>query len=90
MGFLWMLLLVAYGQRDPNAFFLNQHIRDSFSADISDSMSLDDVFTWANTSLLSNLFGVYPGKKYTVHLGYFRNKRNEQGTCFYPQQCRKY
>ncbi|XP_047457946.1 polycystic kidney disease protein 1-like 2 [Mugil cephalus] len=61
MGFMWMLLLVAYGQRDPNAFFLNQHIRDSFSAEISDSMSLNDVFTWANTSLLSNLFGVYPG-----------------------------
>uniref|UniRef100_A0A8P4G0C2 Polycystic kidney disease protein 1-like 2 n=1 Tax=Dicentrarchus labrax TaxID=13489 RepID=A0A8P4G0C2_DICLA len=61
MGFLWMLLLVAHGQRDPNAFFLKQHIRNSFSGDISDSMSLGDVFTWAKTSLLSNLFGVYPG-----------------------------
>ncbi|XP_045910422.1 polycystic kidney disease protein 1-like 2 [Micropterus dolomieu] len=61
MGFLWMLLLVAYGRRDPNAFFLNQHIQDSFSREISDSMNLGDVFTWANTSLLNNLFGVYPG-----------------------------
>ncbi|XP_054471700.1 polycystic kidney disease protein 1-like 2 [Anoplopoma fimbria] len=61
MGFMWMLLLVAYGQRDPNAFFLNRHIRDSFCKEISDSMSLGDVFTWANTSLLSNLLGVYPG-----------------------------
>ncbi|GLD61521.1 polycystic kidney disease protein 1-like 2, partial [Lates japonicus] len=61
MGFMWMLLLVAYGQRDPNAFFLNQHIQTSFGNDILDSMSLGDVFTWANTSLLSNLFGVYPG-----------------------------
>ncbi|KAL7385772.1 hypothetical protein ABVT39_028164 [Epinephelus coioides] len=61
MGFMWMLLLVAYGQRDPSAFFLNQHIRNSFSRGISDSMSLGEVFTWANTSLLSNLFGVYPG-----------------------------
>ncbi|XP_078118997.1 polycystin-1-like protein 2 [Sander vitreus] len=61
MGFMWMLLLVAYGQRDPNAFFLKQHIQDSFSGGISDSMSLGDVFTWTNTSLLSNLFGVYPG-----------------------------
>ncbi|KAM7380789.1 hypothetical protein PAMP_004062 [Pampus punctatissimus] len=61
IGFMWMLLLAAYGQRDPNAFLLNQHIRSSFCADISDSMSLRDVFTWANTSLLSNLFGVYPG-----------------------------
>ncbi|XP_070832678.1 polycystin-1-like protein 2 [Chaetodon trifascialis] len=61
MGFMWMLLLVAYGQRDPNAFFLNRHIRNSFRRNITDSMSLGDVFTWANTSLLSNLFGVYPG-----------------------------
>ncbi|XP_038575816.1 polycystic kidney disease protein 1-like 2 [Micropterus salmoides] len=61
IGFLWMLLLVAYGRRDPNAFFLNQHIQDSFSREISDSMNLGDVFTWANTSLLNNLFGVYPG-----------------------------
>ncbi|XP_034417690.1 polycystic kidney disease protein 1-like 2 [Cyclopterus lumpus] len=57
MGFMWMLLLVAYGQRDPNAFLLNRHIRDSFVNKTSGSMSLRDVFTWANTSLLSNLFG---------------------------------
>uniref|UniRef100_A0A3P9A4W2 Polycystic kidney disease 1 like 2a n=1 Tax=Esox lucius TaxID=8010 RepID=A0A3P9A4W2_ESOLU len=61
MGFMWMLLLVAYGQRDPNAFFLTQHIRQSFSHGISESMTHRDVFTWANTSLLRNLFGVYPG-----------------------------
>lgn len=62
MGFMWMLLLVAYGQRDPNAYFLTQHIRQSFSKDISDSMSIQDVFNWANTTLLSNLFGEYPGQ----------------------------
>uniref|UniRef100_A0A8C8FW89 Polycystic kidney disease 1 like 2a n=1 Tax=Oncorhynchus tshawytscha TaxID=74940 RepID=A0A8C8FW89_ONCTS len=61
MGFMWMLLLVAYGQRDPNAYFLIQHIRQSFSQGISDSMSHGNVFTWANTSLLSNLFGECPG-----------------------------
>ncbi|XP_042266661.1 polycystic kidney disease protein 1-like 2 [Thunnus maccoyii] len=61
MGFMWMLLLVAYGQRDPNAYFLTQHIRQSFSKGISDSMSIQDVFNWANTTLLSNLFGDYPG-----------------------------
>lgn len=67
MGFMWMLLLVAYGQRDPNAYFLTQHIRQSFSRDISDSMSIQDVFTWANTTLLSNLFGEHPGQ-YVVKL----------------------
>ncbi|XP_041634961.1 polycystic kidney disease protein 1-like 2 [Cheilinus undulatus] len=61
MGFMWMLLLVAYGQRDPNAYFLTQHIRQSFSKGISDSMSIQDVFDWTNTTLLSSLFGEYPG-----------------------------
>lgn len=61
-GFMWMLLLVAYGEKDPNAFFLKRHIRDSFSQGTKDSMSPGDVFTWANTLLLKNLFGVYPGK----------------------------
>ncbi|XP_040894682.1 polycystic kidney disease protein 1-like 2 [Toxotes jaculatrix] len=61
MGFMWMLLLVAYGQRDPNAYFLTQHIRQSFSKGISDSMTIQDVFNWANTTLVSNLFGEHPG-----------------------------
>ncbi|XP_026072633.1 polycystic kidney disease protein 1-like 2 [Carassius auratus] len=56
LGFLWMLLLVAYGQRDENGFYLTQHIRQSFSKGISDSMDQSDVFTWANTVLLKNLF----------------------------------
>lgn len=76
---MWMLLLVAYGQRDPNAFFLNQHIRNSFSRGISDSMSLGEVFTWANTSLLSNLFGVYPGKY--IHLMQMRKKWSGPAVC---------
>ncbi|KAK5861396.1 hypothetical protein PBY51_022796 [Eleginops maclovinus] len=61
IGFIWMLMLVAYGEKDPNAFYLKQHIRDSFSTEITDSMNPGDVFTWANTLLLKNLFGVYPG-----------------------------
>ncbi|XP_015238922.1 PREDICTED: polycystic kidney disease protein 1-like 2 [Cyprinodon variegatus] len=61
MGFMWVLLLVAYGQRDPNAFFLNRHIRQSFSKRISNTMSIRDVFDWANTTLLRNLYGDYPG-----------------------------
>ncbi|XP_016090515.1 polycystic kidney disease protein 1-like 2 [Sinocyclocheilus grahami] len=61
LGFLWMLLLVAYGQRDENGFYLAHHIRQSFSNGISESMNHNDVFTWANTVLLNNLFGQYPG-----------------------------
>ncbi|XP_051552576.1 polycystic kidney disease protein 1-like 2 [Myxocyprinus asiaticus] len=61
LGFLWMLLLVAYGQRDPNAYYLTQHIRQSFSNGTGESMNQNDVFTWAKSVLLSNLFGQYPG-----------------------------
>ncbi|KAG9330149.1 hypothetical protein JZ751_027170 [Albula glossodonta] len=61
MGFLWMLLLVAYGQRDPNAYFLTRHIQQSFSNGVPSTLSHKDVFSWANTTLLDSLFGEYPG-----------------------------
>ncbi|KAA0723782.1 Polycystic kidney disease protein 1-like 2 PC1-like 2 protein [Triplophysa tibetana] len=61
LGFLWMLLVVAYGQRDSNAYYLTQHIRLSFEQGISDSMNYNDVFKWANNVILNNLFGEYPG-----------------------------
>nr|XP_020470540.1 polycystic kidney disease protein 1-like 2 isoform X1 [Monopterus albus] len=61
LGFMCMLMVVAYAQRDPTAFYLNQHIVNSFSGGTSDTMSLGDVFNWVNTSLLSNLYGAYPG-----------------------------
>ncbi|XP_036441849.1 polycystic kidney disease protein 1-like 2 [Colossoma macropomum] len=59
--FLCVLLTAAYGQRDPNAYFLTQHIQQSFSNGISDSMSHEDVFTWANSTLLKNIFGPCSG-----------------------------
>ncbi|MBN3315187.1 PK1L2 protein, partial [Atractosteus spatula] len=61
VGFLWVLLLVAYGQRDPNAYLLTQHIEESFTNGMSDTMAHKDVFTWINTTVLSNLFGQFPG-----------------------------
>lgn len=61
LGFLWMLLVVAYGQRDSNAYYLTDHIRQSFEPDISESMNYNDVFNWAKYTLLENLFGKYPG-----------------------------
>ncbi|XP_058257289.1 polycystin-1-like protein 2 [Hemibagrus wyckioides] len=61
VGFLWMLLLVAYGQRDPNAYYLTQHIQQSFRTGIADSMTYKGVFTWANTTLLNSVFGQQPG-----------------------------
>lgn len=81
MGFMWMLLLVAHGQRDSKAFFLNRHIQKSFSEKIFDSMSLGDMFTWANTSLLSNLYGVYPGKMHLCHLYVHRGPEVTLSAC---------
>ncbi|NXE89116.1 PK1L2 protein, partial [Menura novaehollandiae] len=61
LGFLWMLLLVAYGQRDPNSYYLNKHIEDSFTEGFHDVYSYQDFFMWANTTLLKNLYGSYKG-----------------------------
>uniref|UniRef100_A0A8C5X101 PK1L2 protein n=1 Tax=Malurus cyaneus samueli TaxID=2593467 RepID=A0A8C5X101_9PASS len=61
LGFLWMLLLVAYGQRDPNSYYLNKHIEHSFTDGFHDVYSYQDFFTWANTTLLKNLYGSYKG-----------------------------
>ncbi|XP_051787973.1 polycystic kidney disease protein 1-like 2 [Erpetoichthys calabaricus] len=61
MGFLWMLLLLAYGQRDPNAYFLTQHIRQSFTNGVPNTLAISDIFNWANTTLVGCLYGTYPG-----------------------------
>ncbi|XP_062869468.1 polycystin-1-like protein 2 [Trichomycterus rosablanca] len=61
LAFLCVLLVATYGQRDPNAYFLTQHIEQSFSSGIADSMGPKDVFNWINSSVLSNIFGVNPG-----------------------------
>lgn len=56
-----MLLLVAYGQRDPNSYYLNKHIESSFTDGFHDVYSYQDFFTWAKTTLLKNLYGSYTG-----------------------------
>ncbi|XP_062327812.1 polycystin-1-like protein 2 [Osmerus eperlanus] len=94
MGFMWMLLLVAYGQRDPNAYFLTRHIQQSFTQGISDNMSPGDVFTWANTSLLNNLFGEYPGfitdgNSKLVGNARLRQVRVQKNSCRVPRSMRQ-
>ncbi|XP_032626502.2 polycystin-1-like protein 2 [Chelonoidis abingdonii] len=61
LGFLWMLLLVAYGQRDPNSYYLNKHIESSFTDGFRDIYSYQDFFTWAKTTLVNKLYGSYQG-----------------------------
>lgn len=58
-----MLLLVAYGQRDPNSYYLNKHIESSFTDGFQDIFSYQDFFKWAQTTLASNLYGPYQGTK---------------------------
>ncbi|XP_017296853.3 polycystic kidney disease protein 1-like 2 [Kryptolebias marmoratus] len=94
MGFMWVLLLVAYGQRDPNAYFLTRHIRQSFSKGISDTMSIQDVFNWANTTLLSNLYGDYPGyitdgNSKLVGNARLRQVRVQKNSCRVPRSMRQ-
>ncbi|XP_054390399.1 polycystin-1-like protein 2 [Pongo abelii] len=61
LGFLWMLLLMAYGQRDPSAYHLNRHLEHSFTRGFSGVLGFREFFEWANTTLVSNLYGHPPG-----------------------------
>ncbi|XP_072588067.1 polycystin-1-like protein 2 [Vulpes vulpes] len=61
LGFLWMLLLVAYGQRDPSTYHFNRHLEHSFTQGFSAVLSFKEFFMWANTTLVSNLYSHYPG-----------------------------
>ncbi|XP_006888947.1 PREDICTED: polycystic kidney disease protein 1-like 2 [Elephantulus edwardii] len=61
LGFLWMLLLAAYGQRDPSAYYFNRHLQHSFSQGFSAVLSYQGFFTWANTTLVHNLYSHHPG-----------------------------
>ncbi|KAM6223807.1 polycystin-1-like protein 2 [Rhynchocyon petersi] len=61
LGFLWMLLLVAYGQRDPSAYHFNRHLQHSFTQGFSAVLSYQQFFTWANTTLINNLYSRHPG-----------------------------
>ncbi|CAL8342625.1 unnamed protein product [Boreogadus saida] len=86
VGFMWILLLVAYSQRDPNAFYLSKHIRRSFSKDTSSSMNYSKVFSWASGTLLNNLFGrhsgfITDGNSKLVGSARIRQVRVSQGAC---------
>ncbi|XP_037372114.1 polycystic kidney disease protein 1-like 2 [Talpa occidentalis] len=61
LGCLWMLLLVAYGQRDPSAYHFNRHLERSFTQGFAGVLGFRDFFTWANTTLMNNLYSHHPG-----------------------------
>uniref|UniRef100_A0A8C5LJS9 Polycystin-1-like protein 2 n=1 Tax=Jaculus jaculus TaxID=51337 RepID=A0A8C5LJS9_JACJA len=86
LGFLWMLLLVAYGQRDPSAYYFNRHLEHSFTQGFSAVLSFKDFFVWANTTLVSNLYGHHPGfvtdgNSKLVGSAHIRQVRIQESSC---------
>ncbi|XP_004626039.1 polycystic kidney disease protein 1-like 2 [Octodon degus] len=61
LGFLWMLLLAAYGQRDPSAYHFHRHLESSFTRGFSDVLGFPEFFEWANNTLVNNLYSLHPG-----------------------------
>ncbi|KAB1274495.1 Polycystic kidney disease protein 1-like 2 [Camelus dromedarius] len=86
LGFLWMLLLVAYGQRDPSAYHFNRHLEHSFTRGFSAVLGFREFFTWANTTLVSNLYSHHPGfitdgNSKLVGSAQFRQVRVQESSC---------
>ncbi|XP_021494524.1 polycystin-1-like protein 2 isoform X1 [Meriones unguiculatus] len=91
LGFLWMLLLVAYGQRDPSAYHLNRHLEHSFTQGFSAVLSFREFFQWANTTLVKNLYGHHPGfvtdgNSKLVGGAHIRQVRVRESSCAVAQQ----
>nr|XP_023493143.1 polycystic kidney disease protein 1-like 2 [Equus caballus] len=86
LGFLWMLLLVAYGQRDPNAYHFNRHLEHSFTRGFSAVLGFQEFFAWANTTLVSNLYShhsgfITDGNSKLVGSAQIRQVRVREGSC---------
>ncbi|XP_040592237.1 polycystic kidney disease protein 1-like 2 isoform X2 [Mesocricetus auratus] len=91
LGFLWMLLLVAYGHRDPNAYYFNRHLEHSFTQGFSAVLGFKEFFEWANTTLVKNLYGHHPGfvtdgNSKLVGSAHIRQVRVWAGACSVAQQ----
>ncbi|KAM4833715.1 polycystin-1-like protein 2 [Thomomys bottae] len=91
VGFLWMLLLVAYGQRDPSAYHFNRHLEHSFTRGFSAVLGFQGFFEWANTTLMNNLYGHHPGfvtdgNSKLVGSAHIRQVRVRERSCPLAQQ----
>ncbi|XP_046290740.1 polycystin-1-like protein 2 isoform X1 [Marmota monax] len=91
LGFLWMLLLVAYGQRDPSAYHFNRHLEHSFTRGFSAVLGFQEFFEWANTTLVNNLYGHYTGfvtdgNSKLVGSAHIRQVRIRENSCLLVQQ----
>ncbi|CAF1616393.1 unnamed protein product [Adineta ricciae] len=83
-SFLWILYLVSYSNRDPNAFFLMQHLREdlldlnSQTNGFTQIYRLDQYWTWVNTAFLPRLRASnwYNGDRPTNLSGFIGDKTN--------------
>uniref|UniRef100_A0A8C2QYW2 Polycystin 1 like 3, transient receptor potential channel interacting n=1 Tax=Capra hircus TaxID=9925 RepID=A0A8C2QYW2_CAPHI len=74
--FLTLLMTTVYSTQNSNRFYLRQAIHKSFSHRFSEIKLLKHFYTWANSTLLPNLYGDYRGKNTVqgprTHLSSFR------------------
>ncbi|XP_067853681.1 polycystin-1-like protein 2 [Heptranchias perlo] len=59
--FFSLLLTIAYGEQNPNSFYLNKAINQTFTPSFNDIRSINDFYIWASKLLLPNLYGSYKG-----------------------------
>uniref|UniRef100_A0AC11BMR0 Polycystin 1 like 3, transient receptor potential channel interacting n=1 Tax=Ovis aries TaxID=9940 RepID=A0AC11BMR0_SHEEP len=59
--FLTLLMTTVYSTQNSNRFYLRQAIHKSFSHRFSEIKLLKHFYTWANSTLLPNLYGDYRG-----------------------------
>ncbi|KAJ1083633.1 hypothetical protein NDU88_003790 [Pleurodeles waltl] len=59
--FLAVIMIIAYAEKSPNGFYLNRAIQQSFTSNFDKVLDIDSFYSWANSTLFSNLYGTYQG-----------------------------
>ncbi|CAH1779439.1 unnamed protein product [Owenia fusiformis] len=88
--FLWILLLIVYGQNDRKSYLMNKNIKDTLYKQKSFKLlsNYDTLWYWMNTTLFDLLYDDdFPGfistkAAYLVGAARLRQLRVKQGDCF--------
>ncbi|XP_059507518.1 polycystin-1-like protein 2 [Stegostoma tigrinum] len=59
--FFSLLLTIAYGEQNPNSFYLNRAINQTFTPSFNDIQSTEEFYTWTSNFLLPKLYGSHKG-----------------------------
>ncbi|KAJ8038483.1 Polycystic kidney disease protein 1-like 2 [Holothuria leucospilota] len=57
IAFIFLVLEIAYMQRDPNTFLMNQALQNAFTEDIGEISTSDDLMEWMREAFVPVLFG---------------------------------